>query len=170
MLTIDSLPVPGQSGLLGLSRCPGSGFPPALSRQALLEQELATISAWGASGVITLNESSELMMLGLDGLGDSVRATGMAWWHCPIPDFGAPGSAFATAWRQAGPEVMTRLEQGERLLIHCLAGLGRTGTLAARILIDHGLAVDQAIERVRQARPGAIQSEEQWRYLVGRHF
>lgn len=170
MLTIDSLPIPGRPGLLGLSRCPGSGFPPALSRQALLEQELATVRDWGASGIVTLNESSELMMLGLDGLGDSVKAAGMRWWHCPIPDFGAPGTAFAKAWNQAEPGVMAQLEQGERVLIHCLAGLGRTGTLAARILIEHGLAPDEAIERVRHARPGAIQSDEQWLYLLRKKF
>jgi ADP-ribosyl-[dinitrogen reductase] hydrolase len=39
--------------------------------------------------------------------------------------------------------------------------------LAARLLIDEGLAPEEAIERVRIARPGAIETTEQVAYLMG---
>lgn len=166
MLSIDSLPVPGLPGLLGLSRCPGSDFMQVLARDRALRSDLSAIQGWGAAGVLTLNEGGELAMLGLDNLGEAVEDSGMAWWHCPIPDFAAPGPRFEETWQTVGPAVYRLLGEGERVLLHCLAGLGRTGTVAARILIEQGLDPEEALSRVRQARPGAVQSEEQWQYLL----
>ncbi|MDQ2069235.1 phosphatase domain-containing putative toxin [Natronospira bacteriovora] len=165
MITIDSLPLPGMPGVLGLSRCPGTRPGNPLRRHAQLEEELRSIAEWGALGVLTLNEASELRWLGLEGLGPAVERAGMQWWHCPIGDFQAPGQAFEQAWRQSEPEVTYILGSGGRILVHCLAGLGRTGTVAGRLLMEQGLSAAAAIARVRQARPGAIQSDAQRRYL-----
>ena len=52
------------------------------------------------------------------------------------------------------------------MVVHCLAGLGRSGTVAARLLIELGHDPDEAIRRVRLARPGAIQSAAQEHYLL----
>ena len=52
------------------------------------------------------------------------------------------------------------------MLLHCAAGLGRTGTLAARLLIASGCAAAGAIATVRQARPGAIESDAQEEFLL----
>jgi atypical dual specificity phosphatase len=46
--------------------------------------------------------------------------------------------------------------------VHCGAGLGRTGTLLACYLVSSaGLTADEAIARVRAARPGSIETDEQ---------
>ncbi|MGB1613086.1 MAG: protein-tyrosine phosphatase family protein, partial [Arenicellales bacterium] len=85
------------------------------------------------------------------------------WLHWPIRDLGAPSdssesaAAFAS-WAEA-------LTSGKRLLFHCAAGLGRTGTLAARLLIATGVSPQSAIEAVRSARPGTVESPEQERFL-----
>ena len=47
------------------------------------------------------------------------------------------------------------------MAVHCAAGLGRTGTLAAQLLVLQGVAPDEAILRVRQARPGTIETPAQ---------
>jgi len=165
-LSIDSLPQPRWPGLLGLSRCPGTAsLLPDPTRKAL-QQDLDAIRDWGAVAVVTLNEPAELRWLGLEQLGESVRSREMTWWSCPIPDFGAPGADFQAAWNQAGPEVIEALAQGERVLVHCLAGLGRTGTLAAWLLMLQGVGVDGAIAQVRAARPGSVQSEAQRAFLL----
>ncbi len=165
MLSIDSLPFPGSSGVIGLSRCPGTGLGNPLQRGKVLQEEIGSIAEWGATAVLTLNETSELQWLGVDGLGAAVSAAGMQWWHCPIVDFRAPGPDFEAVWQPVGPSIEERLLSGERILIHCLAGLGRTGTIAARLLMEQGMAPQDAIGRVRMARPGSIQSDEQMRYL-----
>lgn len=46
-------------------------------------------------------------------------------------------------------------------MIHCLGGLGRSGTIAARLLVELGVVPDEAINIVRKARPGAIENNAQ---------
>ncbi len=67
--------------------------------------------------------------------------------------------------RPPGPELRRRLAEGARVLIHCRAGLGRTGTVAARLLVEHGLDPEAAILRVRQSRPAAIETAGQEAYV-----
>lgn len=45
--------------------------------------------------------------------------------------------------------------------IHCLAGKGRTGTALAAYMVSRGLTADQAIDRVRDLRPGSLEVSEQ---------
>lgn len=51
------------------------------------------------------------------------------------------------------------------MLVHCAAGLGRTGTFAAALLHSHGIAADAAIAMVRATRPGAIETPEQLAFI-----
>ena len=169
-LSIDSLPMPKLEGLLGLSRCPGTGDLILAAGRQGLGNDLEAIRDWGAVGLLTLNETAELEGLGLSALQSEVEGRDLLWWHCPIPDFCAPGRAFESAWDTAALQMREELTAGRRVLIHCLAGLGRTGTVAARLLIEQGVPSETAIQRVRQARPRAIQSDEQFRYLLDQQW
>jgi ADP-ribosyl-[dinitrogen reductase] hydrolase len=55
---------------------------------------------------------------------------------------------------------------GARLIIHCAYGLGRSGTFAAKILTAFDICPKIAIEQVRSARPGAIESLIQEQYIL----
>ena len=46
-------------------------------------------------------------------------------------------------------------------------GLGRTGTIASRLLVEFGTPPDEAIRQVRAARRGAVQTIQQERYVLG---
>jgi protein-tyrosine phosphatase len=59
-----------------------------------------------------------------------VRAHGMEWRHLPIRDVDVPDQRFEAAWALIGPELHDRLAAGDRILIHCRGGLGRTGLVA----------------------------------------
>jgi atypical dual specificity phosphatase len=58
--------------------------------------------------------------------------------------------------------IHQRITNDEPVMVHCLAGLGRTGTILACYLIKYeGMTADDAIEKVRRERHGSIQSFSQ---------
>ena len=57
------------------------------------------------------------------------------------------------------------MADGASVAIHCRAGLGRTGTLLAAVLIYEGFAALDAIERVRRVQPRFVQSQSQAEFL-----
>lgn len=58
-------------------------------------------------------------------------------------------------------KMETFMRNGEVLAVHCLAGLGRTGTVLCAWLIREGLTADEALRRLRRIDPGFVQSREQ---------
>lgn len=71
------------------------------------------------------------------------------WQHLPMRDFGLADNR---ADFQAGILALARaIADGEAVLLHCAAGIGRTGTAAACLLKSLGVARDEALQRVRDA-------------------
>ena len=58
--------------------------------------------------------------------------------------------------------IHNRITNNEPVMVHCLAGMGRTGTLLACYLVKYQkMSADDAIQKVREERPGSIQSYPQ---------
>jgi len=158
---VDTLDVPGGGRLL-LSAFPGS--PDHL--QALVDA--------GAALLLGLTAHEEMAALGLPAatLAERCARLGMAWHHIPIPDMGVAEAAARRDWPRLGPRIHGLLDADRAVALHCRMGLGRTGTLAAIVLVERGLGPAQAIAAVRRARPGSIETaaQERWiaRWLEGR--
>ncbi len=153
------------NGRIGLTLCPGKKDSSRHWNRDLSE-DLKVIRAWGATTVVTLIEDHEFQMLGIETLGQDVRALGMDWLHLPILDVSIPDHRFEEAWGLAGPKLHVRLDAGERILIHCRGGLGRTGLVAGLMLVERGCDSRFAIDRVRAVRPRAIETAAQERYVL----
>jgi ADP-ribosyl-[dinitrogen reductase] hydrolase len=151
--TIDLLAVPGLHSRIALCPCPG--------QERSLAIDLRQLRDWGAGALVTLMEDHELALLGLTSMAVQVELAGMRWWHLPIRDMDTPDAAFEARWQEAGAELRGLLSRGESIALHCRGGKGRTGTIAARLLVELGTAPAQAILRVREARPGCIETEAQ---------
>jgi ADP-ribosyl-[dinitrogen reductase] hydrolase len=111
--------------------------------------------------IVTLIEPKEMEQLGVLSLGEAVESRNMEWFHLPIPDVSVPDAKFESEWIQSGEAIRSALRSGCDVLVHCKGGLGRAGTIAARLLVELGWDARAAINAVRQVRPGAIESEAQ---------
>ncbi len=67
--------------------------------------------------------------------------------HHPITDFGVPS---VPGMQAILSDMRTALDQGGRVYLHCRAGIGRTGTVAATWLVAQGLSPGQALELLAQ--------------------
>lgn len=78
--------------------------------------------------------------------------------HLPVPDFTPP--SLETIRRFIEHAKFHRHEK-HAIAVHCGAGIGRTGTMLAAYLVWRGMEANEAIELVRQKRPGSVETEEQ---------
>ncbi|ABD85997.1 ADP-ribosylglycohydrolase family protein [Rhodopseudomonas palustris] len=155
-------------GRVGLTFCPGKYDPYAASGawKRDLASDLDLIRDWGAAAVVTLVEQRELAMLRVETLGEEVLRRQMAWFHLPIVDVSVPDQDFELAWDSAGAGLRAILRSGFDVVVHCRGGLGRAGTIAARLLAELGFEPAAAVREVRKARPGAIETPTQKHYVL----
>jgi ADP-ribosyl-[dinitrogen reductase] hydrolase len=150
-------------GSLGVTFCPGKKQFKSTTGpwDRNLETDLDTIAEWNAAAVLTLVEQFELNDLMVPHLGQRVIDRHMEWFHLPIVDVSVPDAEFEKAWSTAGACLRSILRSGSNVLVHCRGGIGRAGTVAARLMVELGFDPEAAIDRVRSVRPGAIETMEQ---------
>ena len=153
-----------REGRLGLTICPGKKDA-AAGWNRDIETDLRAIRNWGASTVLTLIEDHEFALLQVQEMAVGVQSLGMDWIHLPIRDVDVPDERFEFGWKSIGPELHRRIDAGERVLIHCRGGIGRTGLVAGLILVERGCDSRDAIHRVRAVRRGAIETRAQEDYV-----
>jgi len=104
----------------------------------------------GFEAIVSLTESPLSEVL-IEKFGFSVK-------HIPVRDFEAPTleqiEDFVVFAENARSE-------GKKLVVHCDAGIGRTGTMLACYLVSKGYSATDAIEEVRIRRPGSLETIEQ---------
>ncbi|MDE0443588.1 MAG: ADP-ribosylglycohydrolase family protein [Gammaproteobacteria bacterium] len=155
------------AGVVGMTLCPGKRVPSYYGGhwERNLAADMRLVADWGATAVVTLMEGFELDQLGVGNLGNVVEAVELDWHHLPIPDMQVPDERFERGWTYTGHVLRSKLASGERVLLHCRGGLGRTGTIAARLAIELGAAPDAALRAVRVARPGTVETPLQEAYV-----
>jgi atypical dual specificity phosphatase len=128
-----------------------------MQRPGLLRDEdddLKALSSLGAQYLVSLTEEAfppeRLAKYGVVGI------------HFPIVDMGVPELQAAA---QLIASINRRVDAGMPTILHCKAGLGRTGTLLACLLVFRDFTAVAAINEVRCVNPRYIQSDEQLQFI-----
>ena len=119
---------------------------------------IAAAAAWRPDLVLTLIPDAEITAKGFADAMRAVRELSANWRHAPIIDYGVPASEFETDWPSLSAEMHHHLEASNRVLLHCHGGIGRSGLIAARLLVDLGQPAATAMAIVRSVRPGALET------------
>jgi hypothetical protein len=154
---------PGTQGAIGMVPCPGRRDEEAQSAdwRADFETDLARIAAWQPQLVIALLAPSEFVRPALPEFQARVTELGLPWEYAPVGNYGVPDTVFMQQWVQLGERARAILQQNGRIILHCRYGLGRTGLVAAMLLIELGSSATESIDLVRAARPHTIQNGRQ---------
>lgn len=164
-LHVATLAVGSNGGAIGVTFAPGKYQEAAMTGtwNRDLNVDLRAIHRWGATHLISLIEPWEFDELRIVELPQRATALGIAWHGLPIVDGAAPDRIFLKEWQVLSPALCQELLGGRRVVVHCKGGLGRAGTIACMLLLETGMAATgmQAMDLVRQVRPGAIETREQ---------
>jgi protein-tyrosine phosphatase len=171
-IRVDFLPqgVLECGGRLGITCAPGRRSPGAEEPQEQkLESDLRTIKdEYGAKVLISLMEPTECERLAIADLFERAEGVGLEVLGLPIPDGGTPAYAgLERAHRELVEQVVSQLREGKTVVVHCQGGYGRSGLVAASVLVALGYSTEEAIRAVQEARPGTIESPSQAEYVTG---
>ena len=114
-----------------------------------IADEFSAIARYGITDMVSLLERHEVRELGLTDAPALCAANGMAFTSFPIADRGLPASPGVFALVR---DIGARIADGAHTVIHCRAGIGRTGLLAAAVLVRHGHTPEAAFKLVSSAR------------------
>lgn len=115
-----------------------------------MDADLKALSRCGITMLITLTEK--------DFPQDALARHGLKNFHLPVYDQEPPTVA---QMQMLLARMSAALRRGEVLAVHCLAGLGRTGTVLAAWLVREGLTAEEALRRVRLIDAQYVQSDAQ---------
>ena len=120
----------------------GSGIPTSID-------EVQWVIKQGVKSIVTIREESR----------DESWIKDVNYLHVLSNDMGVPefGDLVHTV-----DFIHSRITNNEPVLVHCLAGMGRTGVILACYLVKYQkMSASEATEKVREERPGSIQSYPQ---------
>jgi protein-tyrosine phosphatase len=144
-------------------------LPPEISGQAWLGAMPGRFESWnafqeqarraGLTTVVCLAPRAEVAELSPEYHAALTKGgLPFRWMPVPMRNFGLPEDP--ASFRRDIAALAQDLRGGEVVLLHCAAGLGRTGSAAACLLKALGLGADEALQRVRDAGSNPQNAEQ----------
>jgi atypical dual specificity phosphatase len=123
---------------------------PLPGRDRPLEQDVAYLDQEGIRVLVSLTEEPPDGMVLVSQRIDQE--------HIPVQDFNPPTLEQMIEFVAV---VKNSVAADKPVGVHCTAGLGRSGTMAAAYLVAEGASATEAIATVRQLRPGSVETATQ---------
>lgn len=129
-----------------------------------LPDELASWRDVGIDTVVSLLTPSEAEDLHLSQESLEAKSQGLSFISFPIVDRDVPASQDGVL--KLLEQIDRKLSDGKNVVIHCRQGIGRSGVIAASVLISRGLSPGAALDELTAARGAAVpETAEQRQWL-----
>jgi protein-tyrosine phosphatase len=132
-----------------------------------LEEELRGWSRDGIDDVVSLLTPDEEESLDLEAEGNLCRENGLSFRPFPIVDRSVPSRTEAMHLIQ---QLDADLAKGKNLVVHCRQGIGRSGLIAAGLLVARGVSPEEAMKRASAARHVPIPETVEQRLWIMHDF
>ena len=169
--TDNDRPIPNsywvRPGRFAAGEYPGNAF------RSRAEDKLGSLLAAGVSRFIDLTEEGELKPYREAAQAEADRlGASFAWERHPVVDTSTPSHARMVEILDA---IDSSIARGETVYVHCMGGIGRTGTVVGCWLRRRGLTGEEALAQIaewwkgvakRHRRPHSPENETQRRYIL----
>lgn len=149
----------------------GSGFLAVMAKPVAgewIEDEFAGLYRAGLRKVVSLLEDHEAYEVGLSEEKGLCEKHGLEFASYPIPDRGLPPSV--SSFAELTRSIYHESAGGQSTVIHCRAGIGRTGLVAAGVLLHAAFSVDDAFAHISQRRGVEVPDTQEQRDWLSLHF
>ena len=124
-----------------------------------IDDEFSGIARWGIDRIVSLLENHEAIELGLGEEKRLVEKYKMEFISYPIPDRGLPASV--REYLNFTRRLHDGMAGGLHTVIHCRAGIGRTGIIAAGVLLHCGFEPFEAFQHISNRRGVTVPDTQQ---------
>ncbi len=146
----------------------GSGFLAVMAKPVSgewIEDEFIGISKEGINQIVSLLENHESYEVGLQNEADLANKNNIEFISFPIKDRGLPNSV--SEFSKFTKTLYSQIADGKNTVIHCRAGIGRTGIVAAGVLLHCGFGAVEAFNHISNKRGIQVpDTDEQYNWVV----
>jgi len=149
--------------LIGISHCPGKlSLKSGSSKQLCIDLE--SLRQQKIDCIVTLVAEIEIKTLGIENFNENVKLLNFIHYVEQIDDLCVPSVDRKENIEELLKNIIYQFKSEKNVLIHCNAGLGRSGTIAALLVKLIG-EFSNPIDHIRRYRPGAIETREQEQFV-----
>lgn len=156
------------SQFIGVSYCPGKLSKDCGSSNQLFN-DLKSLQRQKVDVIISLTSEKEIQRLGMVNFKQNIKNFGFTHLVEPIDDFSVPKDDQKKNVNKLIKTIFNLLEDNKFVLVHCNAGLGRSGMIVALVIKFIGSFKDP-VSHIRKFRSGAVETEEQKQFVADFNF
>jgi len=132
-----------------------------------LRDDVASWKRAGIDTVLSLLTPDEERDLDLRDEAGEAKAQGMGFGSFPVPDRQVPRSE--AEWAEVLEKVTRALSEGKNVVVHCRQGIGRSGLVAACLLVRRGMSPGAAVELVSAERGVSVPETSEQRDWIDQY-
>lgn len=132
-----------------------------------LEEDIIHFKSQDVTTLVSLLTKNEVFELGLKEEQILCEKHFIDFVSFPLEDRSVPNEIQTKELKELARQLTQKINQNEKVIVHCRGGIGRAGMLCAAILIEQGIRKDEVIEKISKARGVSIpDTEEQEKWIM----